>query len=98
MHLRLRSLARPAPIANRLGTVFALPWVRVFVNGAVRESGGIMDQTQAIWIRDPLSILADGAERGVVVRGGRIVELVPRGREPSTVDTAVYDAGAHVVL
>ena len=57
-----------------------------------------MDQTQAIWIKDPLSILADGAERGIVVRGGKIVELVPRGREPVTADTAVYDAGAHVVL
>src|SRR3979411_518205 len=57
-----------------------------------------MDQTQASWIKDPLSILADGAERGVVVRGGRIVELVPRGREPATSNTAVYDASAHVVL
>ena len=53
-----------------------------------------MDQTQAIWIRDPLSILADGAERGVVVRGGKIVELVPRGREPATANAVVYDAGA----
>ena len=57
-----------------------------------------MDQTQAIWIRDPLSILADGAERGIVVRGGKIVELVPRGREPATANTVVYDAGIHVVL
>jgi len=57
-----------------------------------------MDQTQAIWIRDPLSILADGAERGVVVRGGKIVELVPRGREPATANTVAYDAQAHVVL
>ncbi len=57
-----------------------------------------MDQTQPIWIKDPLSILADGAERGVVVRGGKIVELVPRGREPVTVNTAVYDAADHVVL
>src|SRR4029078_188975 len=65
---------------------------------APRKSGGIMDQTQAIWIRDPLSILADGAERGVVVRGGKIVELVPRGREPPTANTVVYDAQAHVVL
>src|SRR5690349_4084075 len=65
---------------------------------APRKSGGIMDQTQAIWIRDPLSILADGAERGVVVRGGKIVELVPRGREPATANTVVYDAQAHVVL
>jgi len=67
-------------------------------NRAFRKSGGIMDQTQPIWIRDPLSILADGAERGVVVRGGKIVELVPRGREPATANTAVYDASAHVVL
>ena len=43
---------------------------RVFANGgAFRKSGGIMDQTQAIWIKDPLAILADGAERGIVVRG-----------------------------
>ena len=36
-----------------------------------------MDRNQAIWIKDPASILADGAERGVVVKDGRIVELVP---------------------
>src|SRR5438105_9579175 len=63
-----------------------------------REDGGIMDQTQAIWIKDPLSILADGAERGVVVRGGKIVELVGKGHEPATPGTTVYDASAHVVL
>ena len=57
-----------------------------------------MDQTQAIWIKDPLSIFADGAERGIVIRGGKIVELVPRGREPATVNATVYDASAHVVL
>src|SRR4051794_40233418 len=57
-----------------------------------------MDQTQAIWIKDPLSILADGAERGIVIRGGRIVELVGKGREPATAHAAVYDASAHVVL
>ena len=57
-----------------------------------------MDQTQAIWIKDPLSILADGAARGVVVQGGKIVELVPRGREPATANATVFDARAHVVL
>jgi len=57
-----------------------------------------MNQTQPIWIRDPLAILAEGAERGVVVGGGKIVELVPRGREPSTSNVAIHDAGAHVVL
>src|SRR4030088_327520 len=63
-----------------------------------REDGGIMDQTQAIWIKDPLSILAEGAEHGIVIRGGKIAELVGKGREPVTAHTAVYDACAHVVL
>ena len=57
-----------------------------------------MDQTQPIWIKDPLAILADGAERGVVVQGGRIVELVPARQEPATANAAVFDASAHVVL
>lgn len=51
-----------------------------------------------LWIRDPLAILADGAERGVVVEGGRIVELVGRGREPGAPVGAVFDASRHVVL
>src|SRR5271169_1105891 len=57
-----------------------------------------MDQTQAIWIRDPLGIFADGAERGVVVRGGRIVELVPAGGKPATTGAVAFDASQHVVL
>ncbi|KRR21429.1 8-oxoguanine deaminase [Bradyrhizobium lablabi] len=57
-----------------------------------------MDPTQAIWIRDPLAILADGAERGVVVKGGKIVELVGKGMQPATADVIAFDAGAHVVL
>ncbi len=52
----------------------------------------------AIWLRDPLSILAAGAERGLVVQGSRIVELVPAGEQPATPGTAVFDASAHVVL
>src|SRR5271157_2684658 len=58
----------------------------------------VMDQTQAIWMRDPLGIFADGAERGVVVRGGRIIELVPAGATPTTGDAVVFDASQHVVL
>src|SRR5216684_2900897 len=57
-----------------------------------------MDQTQPIWIKDPLAVLADRAERGILVQGGKIVELVPRGQVPSTAGAAVYDAGAHVVV
>jgi 8-oxoguanine deaminase len=52
---------------------------------------------QAIWIKDPLGVLAEGAARGIVVREGRIVELVPAGSTPST-DAAVFDASAHVVI
>jgi 8-oxoguanine deaminase len=51
-----------------------------------------------LWIRDPLGILAEGAERGVVVSGGRIVELVPRGAEPATAGAVVFDASGHTVL
>src|SRR5712671_5972816 len=56
-----------------------------------------MDQTHAIWIKDPLAILADGAERGIVVRNGRIIELVPKGGQPTT-PAAFFEAGDHVVL
>jgi 8-oxoguanine deaminase len=52
----------------------------------------------AVWIKDPLGILAAGAERGVVVDGGRIVELVPSGAEPAMPGVSVLDAGRHVVL
>ena len=51
----------------------------------------------AIWIKDPLAILADAAERGVVVEDGRIVELVAKGAQPKA-NAAVFDAGNHVVV
>ena len=57
-----------------------------------------MESTQAIWIKDPLGIFADGAERGVVVKGGKIIELVPAGGTPETADIVAFDAGQHVVL
>jgi 8-oxoguanine deaminase len=56
-----------------------------------------MSSTGAIWIKDPLAILAAGAERGVVVAGGKIVELVPKGGMPQ-IAAAAYDVGEHVVL
>ena len=37
----------------------------------------------AVWIKDPLAILVQGAERGVVVADGRIVELVRAGHSPT---------------
>jgi len=57
-----------------------------------------METKPALWIKDPLAILADGAERGVVVQDGRIVELVPAGREPSRYGVAIFEAGDHVVI
>lgn len=49
------------------------------------------------WIKDPLAILADGAERGVVVSGGQIAELVTAGGTSASQDLAVLDAGTYVV-
>ena len=50
-----------------------------------------------LWIKDPLAIFAEGAERGVVVEGGRIAELVPKGAAPSG-PAQVFDAARHVIL
>ncbi|TCT09220.1 8-oxoguanine deaminase [Tepidamorphus gemmatus] len=51
-----------------------------------------------LWIRDPVAILAEGAQRGIVIEGGRIVELVGAGRTPAGPVDATFDAGRHVVL
>ena len=50
----------------------------------------------ALWLRNPLAILAD-APGGVVVRDGRITELLPAGAAPAE-PAAVFDASRHVVL
>jgi 8-oxoguanine deaminase len=57
-----------------------------------------MTESGALWIKDPLGILGDGAERGVVIADGRIAELVPAGALPSSPVATTFDAGAHVVL
>lgn len=51
-----------------------------------------------LWLKDPLAVLAEGAERGIVVEGTRIVELVGRGREPLAPVDVVFDASRHVML
>ena len=56
-----------------------------------------MEQS-ALWIKDPLAILGDGAERGIVLQDGRIVELVAAGRSPTAQNVEIYEAGEHVVL
>jgi 8-oxoguanine deaminase len=50
-----------------------------------------------LWIKDPLAILGDGAERGVVVENGVIVECIGKGAAP-TVPATEFDASQHVVL
>lgn len=52
---------------------------------------------EAIWIKDPLAILAEGAERGVIVADGQIVELVGKGKEPVT-NAKAFEARDHVVI
>lgn len=55
--------------------------------------------TKPLWIKNPLSILADQAGGGLVVANGKIVELVPAGSTPQAkADHDVFDASAHVVL
>jgi 8-oxoguanine deaminase len=56
------------------------------------------DESPALWIKDPLAILANGAASGVVVQNGRIKELVPAGRAPMVAEGTRFDASAHVVL
>lgn len=52
----------------------------------------------SLWIKDPLAILAESSERGIVVRGSRIVECVPAGCEPQTPVTQIFEAGRHVII
>jgi len=51
-----------------------------------------------VWIRDPLAIFAEGAARGLVIEGTRIVELLDRGDVPSAPVEETFDASRHVVL
>jgi len=54
-------------------------------------------QKKSLWIRSPLAILAD-SPGGIVVRGGRIAELLRAGETPSAPVDEVFDASQHVVL
>ena len=51
-----------------------------------------------LWIKDPLAILAEGAERGIVVEGGQIAELVPAGGKPAAPVAEVFEAGGLAVV
>jgi 8-oxoguanine deaminase len=49
-----------------------------------------------LWIKNPLAILASGAEGGLIVEGTRIIELVARGKTPR--HDQVFDASRHVII
>lgn len=51
-----------------------------------------------LWIQSPLAILAEDAAGGVVVAGGRIVELVPAGGTPALPVDRRFDASRHVII
>ena len=52
----------------------------------------------AIWIKNPLAIFAQDSDGGVVIKGQKIIELVPLGARPKSQIDEVYDASASVLL
>ena len=57
-----------------------------------------MTQTGSVWLKNPLGILAENAGGGVVVSGGKIVELIATGKSPDLNVDEVSDCSRHVVL
>jgi len=51
-----------------------------------------------IWLKNPLSILAENAGGGILLEGARIIELIPSGKQPSSEYDSVFDASWHVIL
>ena len=51
-----------------------------------------------LWIKNPLAILAENAAGGIVIEGGKIVEMVPAGSTPALRIDRVFDASEHVVI
>jgi len=51
-----------------------------------------------IWLKNPLSILAENAGGGILLEGAHIIELIPSGKQPSSEYDSVFDASWHVIL
>jgi 8-oxoguanine deaminase len=51
-----------------------------------------------VWIKNPLSMLADNAGGGIVVQGAKISEILAAGQQPAQAVDRVFDASQHVVL
>lgn len=54
--------------------------------------------THRVWLKNPLAILADDAQGGLVIEGQRIVELVPQGQQPHSGYNEIMDCGHLVIL
>lgn len=52
----------------------------------------------SLYLKSPLAVLGEGADGGLVIRGGKISELVVAGAAPSAPVDEVFDASRHVVL
>ena len=52
---------------------------------------------RSLWMKSPLAILAD-APGGIVLRDGRIAELLSARQQPSLPVDDVFDASQHVIL
>lgn len=50
-----------------------------------------------LWLKDPIAVLAKGADRGLVVEDSRILELVDGGSRAPRFDE-IFDAGRHVIV
>ncbi len=57
-----------------------------------------MTGSSPLWLRNPLGVLAAGAEGGVVISGDRIIELVASGSQPATPGCRAFDVSEHVVI
>lgn len=53
---------------------------------------------KTLWLKSPLAILAENADNGIVVKGSKIIELVPKGTTPKSPYDEVYDASEQVLL
>ncbi|MEZ7868960.1 MAG: 8-oxoguanine deaminase [Gammaproteobacteria bacterium] len=51
-----------------------------------------------IWLKNPLAILANNAEGGLVIEGQKIIELVPQGQQPTHAYNEVMECSDLVIL
>ena len=51
-----------------------------------------------IWLKNPLCILAENSDGGILVEDKKIIELIPSGKQPSTSYDSIFDAHNHIIL